>query len=204
VVLDCALSQEIYSDISFLTNDTSINTIANFIVYQECDFNLENLIHFYKKFDEVIVAIGNNNVRLNKSNYLLENGIKLATLIHSHALVSRFSKIEDGTVIFANAVINPFSNIGRACIINTGVVVEHDCKIEDGVHISPNASIAGTVSIGEKSWVCVGGVISNNINVGSNSVVGAGGVVVDDVPSNVLVAGVPAKIKKYYHIENTT
>jgi len=74
----------------------------------------------------------------------------------------------------------------------------------DGVHISPNASIAGTVSIGEKSWICVGSSISNNITIGANSVVGAGGVVIRDVSCNVLVAGVPAVIKKYYSNKEST
>lgn len=210
VVLDCALSQGVYTDIAFLTHDSQVSQIAGYPVYREQDVLLPSQhakdipLTFIKQFDEAIIAIGNNEVRLNKSKQFLENGIKLATLIHATAVVSRFSKIQPGTVVFANAVVNPFSTVGIACIINTGAIVEHDCVLEDGVHISPNASIAGTVSIGEKSWICVGSSVANNINIGANSVVGAGGVVLKDVPCNVLVAGVPAQIKKYFAVKKTT
>lgn len=215
VVLDCALSQDKYTDIAFLTNDTTVKQISEYHVYHECDVLLSSEqvltsqaesipLTFLKKFDEAIIAIGNNNVRLNKAKQFQKNGIILATLIHSHAFVSKFAEIQAGTVVFANATVNPFSKVGIACIINTGVVVEHDCIIGDGVHISPNASIAGAVSIDEKSWICIGSSVSNNTNIGANSVVGAGGVVIEDVPSNVLVAGVPATIKKYYENEKTT
>jgi acetyltransferase-like isoleucine patch superfamily enzyme len=58
--------------------------------------------------------------------------------------------------------------------------------------------MGGTVTIGEKTWICVGSSIANNIKIGNNCVIGAGSVVLKDVPNNVLVAGVPAKIKKEY------
>jgi acetyltransferase-like isoleucine patch superfamily enzyme len=38
--------------------------------------------------------------------------------------------------------------------------------------------------------------MSPKIEVGDNSVVAAGSVVIDNVPPNVMVAGVPSKIKK--------
>ena len=207
VVLDCALLHGIYTDISFLTNDMQVSQIAGYPVYYEQDVispsqQGEDIpLAFLQKFDEAIIAIGNNEVRLKKSKQFLDNGISLATLIHPNATVSKFSEIKMGTVVFANAVVNPFVKIGMSCIINTGVVVEHDCVVGDGVHISPNASVAGTVSIGEKSWICVGSSVANNINIGANSIIGAGGVVLKDVPCNVLVAGIPAEVKKYLTVK---
>ena len=38
--------------------------------------------------------------------------------------------------------------------------------------------------------------VSNNIKIGANVIVAAGSVVLKDVDSNVLVAGIPAKQKK--------
>lgn len=122
--------------------------------------------------------------------------MKLATIIHSQAIVSKAALIGEGTVVFANAVINPSAHIGKACIINTGAIVEHDCILKDGVHISPNATMGGTVCIGEKTWVCIGCSIAHHLTIGENSVLGAGSVVIQDVPNNVLVAGVPATIRK--------
>jgi acetyltransferase EpsM len=69
--------------------------------------------------------------------------------------------------------------------------------MSDFVHIAPHATIAGGVEIGEGTWIGAGAVIKQGVRIGSWSMIGAGAVVVKDVPSNVVVAGVPAKILKY-------
>jgi len=193
VVLDCA--KKYYNSISFLTNDTHSKGINGYPILFEQETSIDYII---KNFDELIVAIGNNKARLNISINYKAKGIKLATIIHEKAIISENAIIGEGTVVLANAVINSFATIGKCCIINTGAIIEHDCTIQDGVHISPNAAMGGTVLIGENTWVCIGSSISNNIRIGENSVIGAGSVIIKDVPSKVLVAGIPAKIKKHY------
>ena len=193
VVLDCAKKQ--YNSITFMTNDIQSKSVNGYPIIFEQETSMEYIL---QNFDEVIVAIGNNNARLKISMDYITKGIKLATIIHEKAVVSENAIIGEGTVVFANAVINPFANIGKCCIINTGSIIEHDCVLEDGVHISPNAAMGGTVTIGEKTWVCLGSSIGNNIKIGSNSVIGAGSAVIKDVPNKVLVAGIPAIEKKRY------
>jgi sugar O-acyltransferase (sialic acid O-acetyltransferase NeuD family) len=193
VVLDCA--EKFYKKISFMTSDINAQRIGNYPIIFEQNTTLDYIL---KNFDEVIVAIGNNNVRLNLSLKYISYGIKLATIIHPTAVISKYSEIEEGTVIFANSVVNPFAKIDKACIVNTGSIIEHDCILGNGVHISPNTAIGGTVNIGSKTWICIGSSIANNIKIGENVIVGAGSVVLKDVPDNVLVAGIPAIIKKKY------
>ena len=43
-------------------------------------------------------------------------------------------------------------------------------------------------------WIGAGAIILPGVTIGENSIVGAGAVVKKDVPANVIVAGVPAKI----------
>lgn len=50
--------------------------------------------------------------------------------------------------------------------------------------------------IGDNVVFGVNSIVLGGIKIGNNSVIGAGSVVIDDVPDNTLVAGVPAKIKK--------
>jgi len=193
VVLDSA--KYFYDSITFMTNEKKSCGINDYPIIYKQDIALDKVLNSY---DELIVAIGNNKARLKISLECESNGIKLATIIHPKAVVSDTALIGSGTVVFANAVINPSAKIGKACIINTGAIIEHDCILENGVHISSNVAMGGTVYIGKKTWVCVGSSIANNIKIGNNSVIGAGAVIIKDVPNKVLVAGVPAKIKKQY------
>jgi sugar O-acyltransferase (sialic acid O-acetyltransferase NeuD family) len=193
VVMDCA--KRYYNSITFMTNDTHSAGINEYPIIYEQETSMDVILENY---DELIVAIGNNDIRLKISLNYAARGMKLATLIHEKAVVSQSAIIGEGTVILANAVINPFANIGKCCIINTGAIIEHDCVLKNGVHISPNAAMGGSVCIGEKTWVCVGSSIANNITIGEKSVIGAGSVIIKDIPDKVLAVGVPAKIKKYY------
>jgi sugar O-acyltransferase (sialic acid O-acetyltransferase NeuD family) len=193
VVLDCAKYK--YQKISFLTNDSRSKGIEGYTTIYEQNISDEYIL---KTFDEIIVAIGNNNARLSLSLKYETQGIKLATIIHPSAVISESARIGEGSVVFANSVINANAKTGKACIINTSAVIEHDCVLADGVHISPNTAMGGTVNVGEKTWICIGSSIANNIKIGKNSIIGAGAVVIKDVPNNVMVAGVPARIKKKY------
>jgi hypothetical protein len=62
VVLDCA--ERCYDKISFLTNDLNTKKINDFQILFEQNTPLKYIL---ENFDEVIVAIGNNNARLNIS-----------------------------------------------------------------------------------------------------------------------------------------
>jgi hypothetical protein len=53
------------------------------------------------------------------------------------------------------------------------------------------------VTIGENSFIGAASTIIPGINVDKNSIVAAGSVVIENTPDNVMVAGVPSKIKKH-------
>ena len=56
-------------------------------------------------------------------------------------------------------------------------------------------------TIGNNIIVYAGAVICGGITVGDNAEIGANAVVVDDVPPNAIVAGIPAKIIRYKDIK---
>ncbi len=153
----------------------------------------EDLVVGMEGFSAAIVAIGDNQIRLEKSRYLLSEGFTLATLIHPSSVVSKYAKIEVGAVVMAGVIINPFTSIGLASIINTSCSVDHDCIISEGVHISPGAHVAGGVSVGELSWLGIGCAVKQGVEIGTSVIVAAGAIVVNDIPNNSLVKGVPAK-----------
>tara|TARA_R110001599_G_scaffold350534_1_gene580789 strand:- start:4129 stop:4749 length:621 start_codon:yes stop_codon:yes gene_type:complete len=142
---------------------------------------------------DFIVAIGNNSQRLKNYYEIKCQGFKPVTVIHPSAVVSEYSRIGKGVVIFAGVVINVATVVEDACIINTGATVDHDCTLKRGAHISPGAHLGGEVEVGERSWVGIGAIVKQVITIGSDVIVGAGAVVVSDVQPEITVVGVPAK-----------
>jgi sugar O-acyltransferase (sialic acid O-acetyltransferase NeuD family) len=139
-----------------------------------------------------VMGIGNNHTR--KQIAEKYNDLPWHTAVHPSATVALDVSIGKGTVVMANAVINPSSEIGKHCIINSGAIVEHDNKLADYVHISPNAALGGTVCVGECTHVGIGATVRNNISITSGCVIGAGAVVVKDVVERGVYVGVPATI----------
>ena len=84
----------------------------------------------------------------------------------------------------------------------TGIVIGETAVVEDDVSILHSVTLGGTgkasgdrhPKIRQGVLLSAGCKIIGNIEVGRNSKVGAGSVVLEDVPPNVTVAGVPAKI----------
>ncbi|WP_410473572.1 acetyltransferase [Guyparkeria sp. TX1] len=145
------------------------------------------------EFDGVIVAIGNNRVRLDKTRALVDAGAKVVSVIHPTAVVSESSSVEQGSVIMAGAVIQAAASLGAACIVNTNASVDHDCRLADGVHVCPGVAISGDVISGECAWFGVGACVRQGVRIGADAVIGAGAAVVKDVEPGTTVIGVPAR-----------
>ena len=156
----------------------------------------KSLEYINKSNVDYFIATGDNLMR--KKHY---DQIKSYTkkepinCIHPTAVVET-KRFGHGNLVCPNAVIHIDSNIGNCTIINTGSVVEHDCWVGDFSQISPNATLCGYVQVGENCFISAGSTIIPKVLIGNNSTVAAGSVVREDVPPNVMVAGVPAKVKK--------
>lgn len=125
-------------------------------------------------------------------------------------------KIDESTTVFP-----PFyTNFGRFISIGKNVFINHACSfldmggiaIEDNVLIGPRVNIVTEnhpiasderrtlllkpVRIKRNAWIGAAATMLPGVTVGENSIVAAGALVSADVPNNVVVAGVPAKVIK--------
>lgn len=148
----------------------------------------------YKKYPEAafVIAIGNAAVREKLAQQL--DGVRWYTVIHPAAVISSLDvQIGEGSVVMANAVVNPSAHIGKHCILNTTAVVEHDNRIGDFTHISVGAKLGGTVTIGNRTWIGIGATVSNNVTICDDCMVGAGAVVIREIKESGTYVGVPAR-----------
>ena len=139
-------------------------------------------------------GLGSGPLRQELFEHARAIGFEMISAVHPQALVSRFARLGNAPTIMAAAIINPGTMIGENVIINSGAIVDHDCVIGDHVHIASGACLSGGVIVGGRSHIGAGAVVRQGISIGENSIVGAGAVVVKNVPDNVTVVGVPARI----------
>ena len=179
VVGEIALLNQ-YDTIDFF--DDRINEIKNF------PFNIIGNLEFLKKslknYDNFFVAIGDNVVRCDKISWLKNEKKNIVSLIHPKSTVSKFSSIEAGSCVMANAAINAGTLIKEGVIINTSASIDHDCQIEGYAHISPNCSLSGNVKVGKFTHLGTGTSVHPGINIGQNVKTGIGSKIFKNILDN--------------------
>lgn len=184
VIADNALKNG-YTDIKFL-DDCTVGECMGFpIVGTSADAEKLN-----DGKTDFIIGIGNNAIR---KKIAKKYSVNWVSLIHPSSQIAVNVTIGKGTVIMANAVVNPCAEIGNHCIINTAAVVEHDNVIEDYVHISPRAALGGTVCVGEETHIGIGATVINNIEICGKCIIGASSAVIRNIENSGTYVGVPAR-----------
>jgi sugar O-acyltransferase (sialic acid O-acetyltransferase NeuD family) len=137
-----------------------------------------------------VLGIGNNSVRERLARTL---PLDWMTVIHPQSFVHSSVQLGAGTVVFAGAVVQPDTVVGRHAIINTCASIDHDCRVGDFSAVCPGARLAGTVTVGERCLLGTGCCVIPNIQIASDVVVGAGTVVIRDLPSDCTLVGSPSR-----------
>lgn len=86
--------------------------------------------------------------------------------------------------------------IGNNCLIGPQVGIYAACHPLDREVRASGAEFGKPVTIGNDCWIGGGAVINPGVTLGDNVVVGSGAVVTKSFPSDVVIAGNPAKIIK--------
>ena len=130
IVKETAELMNCYKKIDFL-DDNSEESIGKIEEYNSIG----------KKYDQIFVALGNNEMRINLLDKIKNKNFKIATIIHPSAIISKTARIAPGTVIEAGAIINTNTIIEEGCIISIGAIIDHDVTIDKGCHVRPGVVI---------------------------------------------------------------
>ena len=132
----------------------------------------DSKLKLYRKIKNLVIGIGqikNYKKRLKIYKECKKLGFNFPVIKSKFSIVSKYSKIGDGTLIFHDVVINAGAKIGENCIINTKSLIEHDVEVGDNCHVSTGSILNGSVKIGKCTFIGSGSVISHDVRIKEKS-----------------------------------
>ena len=159
------------------------------------EYDLPQLI-MSQDIDGVIVAIGDNFVRAQMVERIQSvcPDLPFITVIHPSANLGKGVLIGQGSTIMAGASVNADALIGDFCIVNTHASLGHDSSLGDFASLAPAVAVGGNVNIGAFSALGIGAIVRHGVSIGEHSVIGAGALVLQNIESQVVAYGSPAKV----------
>ena len=131
---------------------------------------------------------------------------RIAHWFYKHGQFFIARAISQETLRKTGIEIHPGATIGRRLVIDhgTGVVIGETTEIGDDVLIYQGVTLGGTgkdtgkrhPTIGNNVMISCGAKVLGPFKVGAGSRIAAGAVVLDEVPENSTVVGVPARVVK--------
>jgi serine O-acetyltransferase len=150
---------------------------------------------FYMFFEQAIW--GTVFYRISRALFLINIPVIKILFRFVSFFIFKFSESILGVAIRPGTEIGPGLYIGHAGM----VMINEEVKAGKNLSIGPGVLIGlrgggnlGAPVIGDDVYIAVGTKILGKITIGNNVRIGANSVVVENVPSNVTMFGVPAKI----------
>lgn len=196
-VLEILLQQEYHEEIMFfddMNEDITGRLFSKYLILKSIT-EAEKLFKSGKP--SFTIGVGGPLNRKKLYDKFSNLGGMFASTISPFAHIGHLDNIlETGINLMTGSILTNSISIGKGCLINLDCTIGHDCKIGEFVEMSPSVNISGNCEIGKYSNIGTGVIILPGVKIGTNSIIGAGTVVTKDIPSNVLVVGVPGRIIK--------
>lgn len=144
-----------------------------------------------------VCAVGKPKMRKKVVENFKRMGVNFYNAIHPSVIMSEFIELGNDVIICAGTILTVNIKIGNHVIINLNCTIGHDAIIDDYCTLNPTVKVNGYNHLSEGVYVGTGATFIHEVSVGSWSTIGAGSVVIQDIPEDVIAVGIPAKVIKY-------
>lgn len=191
-------------------------TIKNFIIHKNVRMDasvvLEDFVILgYPGSDNgAVTVIGRES--LIRSHTVIYSGNRIGHHFSTghNVLIREDNQIGNHVMIGSHSVIEGRCRIADKATIHSNVYLGEETHVEEGSWLGPGCMTLLTPhprclhqakcnkgpQIGKNAVIGAGAILSPGISIGEGAMIGAGAVVTEDVPPNVVTAGVPARVTK--------
>ncbi len=145
---------------------------------------------------EIVVAVGEPQIRRKLRERINDKGFRLAVLIHPSVNIPGDTSLGAGTTICKNCFVSCDIAIGENVLMQPCASIGHDSQIGNDTVISSYVCVAGGCFVGHETYIGLNVPIKENIRIGNQTIVGMGSVVTRDIPGQVIAMGNPARAQR--------
>ena len=160
-----------------------------------------------KIYDKVYIECKSSaNIRIGKGFFLTSGDNPLCSNRRASIYVTKGGFLNIGDYVGMSSptlwcaskiVIGNNAHIGANCMIIDTDVHSKDFKHRDFRNEIVSDVIPKPINIGDDVWIGLNCIILKGVTIGSRSIIGAGSVVTRDIPANCIAAGNPCKVIKF-------
>jgi len=177
-----------------------LNDIADVLEYTP--EIIEDLSEISKTYPDVeyVIAVGQPEVREAIYLNLRNKGLRLLTIQSTQAHIDKTAQICEGAIIYPFVYVGPKAEIQENVVLNVGAVIGHHVIIGRSSVVSPKVDINGYGFIGNECLIGAAAVINPSVSVGKKSKISAGSVLTHSIGDGFLVSGNPAKGRQMFRV----
>lgn len=154
------------------------------------------IVNYPKKL-AVVIAIADPSIRKNIVNkYSSNHNLLFPNIIDPSVIMSDSVQIGQGNIIGIGCILSVDVSLSDFCIINSDCTIGHGAIVGSYTTVYPSVNISGNVCLEKNVSIGVGTQVLQGLSIGERTIVGAGAVVTKDLQSDCVAVGVPAKVIK--------
>ena len=143
------------------------------------------------------IMIASHSTNREKIYHKVKEGmpsIELPPIVDKRVVLLSGVTVGESSLIEAGVILGHEIEIGKNVIVNIGARMSHNCIVGDHSHVAIGAAISAAVVLEENVFVGAGVAVNPAVTIGKNTIISPNSAVLNDVPADVVINGVPGKV----------